>query len=149
MLNARHLLGVIAIALVVVCIACSGGAPDTSRTRPNPPYQPAPAISELPSTERSAPVAPATAVPLPRHEVASNTSLAPKQGRRIEIHSADANLTHEQCRALIEHYRDQGAPDGQVSVHKPSKLLKGELAPWCVENFEGEGIEFNESLFER
>jgi len=105
--------------------------------------------TRLPSKENSASDGRADGVTVPPHEVVSNTSLAPKQGRRIEIHSTDPKLTRDECRALIERYRDQGGPDGQVSVHKPSSLLKGHLAPWCLENFEGKGIEFNNSLFER
>lgn len=85
--------------------------------------------------------------PLPPHQVASNTSLAPKKGRRIEIHVRDSNLTKEQCKALIANYRSQAAPDGQVSVHKTSTLLGGELLPWCVENFDGRGVTFNDALF--
>jgi len=84
---------------------------------------------------------------LPPHQVASNTSLAPKKGRRIEIHVRDSNLTKEQCKALIANYRSQAAPDGQVSVHKPSTLLGGELLPWCVENFDGRSVTFNDTLF--
>jgi hypothetical protein len=84
---------------------------------------------------------------LPPHHVASNTSLAPKEGRRIEIHVRDAHLTPAQCKTLIAHYRSQAAPGGQVSVHKPSTWLDGTLQPWCVENFDGHGVFFNDELF--
>jgi hypothetical protein len=84
---------------------------------------------------------------LPPHTVASNTSLAPKAGRRIEIHVDDPSLTKEQCKALIAHYHNQAAPDGQVSVQKPSALFGGTLQPWCVENLGRGGIFFNDVLF--
>lgn len=84
---------------------------------------------------------------LPSHAVASNTSLAPKTGRRIEIHVGNPSLTKEQCKALIAHYHNQAAPDGQVSVQKPSALFGGALQPWCVENIGRGGIFFNDVLF--
>ena len=85
---------------------------------------------------------------LPPHVVASNSSLAPKRGRRIEIHSQNAALTKPECRALIEKYRSAAAPDGQISVRKPSKMLGNQMTAWCFDNFDGEGIQFNDALFD-
>lgn len=42
---------------------------------------------------------------LPQHTVASNTSLAPKDGRRIEIHVGNVNLTKDECRVLVNAYK--------------------------------------------
>ena len=83
-------------------------------------------------------------IAIPAHKVASNTSLTPKCGRRIEIHTNKIDLTKDECRALIRLYRPQAAPDGQVSVRKPSKKLGGQMLPWCVENLRGDGITFND-----
>jgi hypothetical protein len=82
---------------------------------------------------------------IPAHIVASNTSLAPKDGRRIELHSANPELTEAECSILINQYSDTAGPEGQVSVRKPN--TQDDLAPWCIENFDGKGIVFNERLF--
>ena len=84
---------------------------------------------------------------LPPHTVAADTSLAPKNGRRIQLNSNTEQLTRDECAALINGYRRRAGPDGQVSVHKPSRLLQGNMAPWCVENFDGRGIVFNDNMF--
>lgn len=84
---------------------------------------------------------------LPPHTVAEDSSLAPKDGRRIQLNSDDPDLSKEECIALINGYRRKAGKEGQVSVHKPSKILKGNMAPWCVENFDGRGIVFNDNMF--
>ena len=84
---------------------------------------------------------------LPPHVVADNSSLAPKDGRRIQLNSNSPELTKEQRTALIDGYRRKAGLEGQGSVHKPSKMLKGTMAPWCVENFDGHGIVFNDNMF--
>lgn len=93
----------------------------------------------------AAPAQPANQVP--RHRLASVRSLAPRVGRRVEVHVRSERLTKAECRALIDKYRTLGAPDGQVSVRKPSKLLDGQIFPWCVENFDGRGVVFNDAPF--
>lgn len=85
-------------------------------------------------------------VPLPPHKVVSNTSLAPKAGRRIEIHVKDTRITKAQVKAIIAAYRMKAAPRGQVSVYKPTK--DGEMLPWGVENMDGGGVFFNDYFFE-
>jgi hypothetical protein len=82
------------------------------------------------------------------HRLASVTSLFPNKGNRIEIHSQNANLNRRECVALIGAYRARAAPEGQVSVHKPSKKLGGSITPWCVESSDEKGIRFNNELFE-
>lgn len=82
---------------------------------------------------------------LPEHAV-EKTSLAPRQGQRVQV-NVGADISRAECEELINNYRSDGAPDGQVGVHKPSSKLGGRLLPWCVENFEGDGITFNDSLF--
>lgn len=84
---------------------------------------------------------------LPLHQVVSNTNLLPKNGRRIEIHSSDPELNRDECRTLIFAYQEEAAPDGQVSVHKPNAAMGGDVLPWCVENFDGQGVIFNDLLF--
>ncbi len=66
---------------------------------------------------------------VPPHTVADDTSLAPKDGRRIQLNSQDEALTANDCRALIDAYRSKAGSEGQVSVHKPSKKLQGIDAP--------------------
>ena len=83
---------------------------------------------------------------LPQHTIESNTSLAPKDGRRIEIHVRNANLTKDECRLLINAYKNNAGSRGQVSVRKPNK--NGEYLPWCVDNMDEKGITFNDFHFE-
>ena len=84
---------------------------------------------------------------LPQHTVGSNTSLAPKDGRRITIHVSNTDLTKDECRTLISAYRDDAGPEGQVAVRKPDK--RGDLQPWCVDNMDGQGVSFNDYFFVR
>lgn len=81
--------------------------------------------------------------PLPAHKIVDESQLS--AGMRIQINSDDKNLSREQCTALINAYRKKGLPNGQVSVHKPSTLkgLGGSVLPFCIENYDGEGIKFN------
>lgn len=83
-----------------------------------------------------------TAVEVPAHIVASNTSLAPKDGRRVEIHSDNSELTRAECEILINQYINVAGPEGQVSVRKPDP--QNIMTPWCVENFDGKGIFFTD-----
>lgn len=85
---------------------------------------------------------------LPPHTIADDSPLAPKNGRRIEVHSSNPGLSKEECVALIEAYRSRAAPRGQVSVCKPSSQLESAMTPWCVENFDGRGITFNDEMFQ-
>ncbi len=80
---------------------------------------------------------------LPEHTVADESRLS--GGVRIQINSDNENLTKEQCIVLINAYRSKGLPNGQVSVRKPStvKELKSTIVPYCLDNFDGEGIKFN------
>lgn len=80
---------------------------------------------------------------LPEHTIVDESRLS--EGMRVQINSDNENLTKEQCVLLINAYRDKGLPNGQISVHKPStiKALGGSVLPFCVENFDGEGITFN------
>lgn len=84
---------------------------------------------------------------LPQHTLTSNTSLAPKDGRRIEIHVSSEGLTREQCKSLIKGYRIKAGSEGQVSVHKPSALFDNNISAWCVDNMDNKGVLFNDSLF--
>ena len=81
------------------------------------------------------------------HTVAADTSLAPKDAPRIQLNSNNAQHTKDECTTLINGYRRKAGPDGQVSVHKPSRVLQGNMAPWCVDNFDGKGIVFNDNMF--
>ena len=86
----------------------------------------------------------ACAPALPEHELVSVTRLTPRRGSRVEIRAA-ARLTQDECRALIDAYREKGAPDGQVSVRQP---LGSDFAPYCVENFDDRGVTFNDALWD-
>jgi len=90
---------------------------------------------------------PVKQIELPEHTIIENTSLAPKDGSRISIQVDDENLTKEQCRNIINKYRVNAGPEGQVAVNKPSAKLMGEIVPWCVDNMDGKGIFFNDHLF--
>ncbi len=84
---------------------------------------------------------------LPAHRVADDSSLAPKKGRRIHLQVDNPDISKDECIALINAYKKKAGPDGQVAVQKPSKVLGGAMAPWCVENFDGRGIFFNDNMF--
>ncbi len=84
--------------------------------------------------------------PLPKHQVETST-LAPKEGLRVQVNVPDEAITDTQCKALVEEYASQAEPDGQVSVHMPSVVFEGQVLPFCVDNFDGEGIKFNRNLF--
>ena len=79
---------------------------------------------------------------LPDHKVETNP-LAMHSGMRVQI-TVNQEITKDQCIALIERYRSRGSPDGQVSVRKPSVKLDGAPSPWCVDNFDGRGVFFND-----
>ncbi len=79
---------------------------------------------------------------LPTHTVASDTSLSPKNGRRIEIHVDAPDITREDTEALIRAYRKKAGPQGQVSVRKPDKT--GDMDVWAVDNMDGKGVQYNE-----
>ncbi|MBK7920026.1 MAG: hypothetical protein IPJ94_27975 [Chloroflexi bacterium] len=83
---------------------------------------------------------------LPTHTVASNTSLSPKDGRRIEIHVSDINPTKDECEQLINAYKNEAGSRAKYQYCKPNK--SGELRPWCVDNMDGNGISFNDFHFE-
>jgi len=85
---------------------------------------------------------------MPIHTIAENDSLAPKNGRRIEIHVNNTNLTKDECRALINTYRKKAGPEGQVGVHKPSPMNENRMFPWCVDNMDEKGIFFQDYFFE-
>ena len=69
-----------------------------------------------------------------------------KAGKRIQINVL-TDISSDDCTHLVQRYRSEGEPDGQISVRKPSKAADGQLFPWCVENFDGRGLQFNEGLF--
>jgi len=68
-------------------------------------------------------------------------------GKRITLRSSNADLTREECVALIEEYRGLAGNNGQVGVRKPSRVLNGAITPWCVENFDGVGVVFYDNMF--
>lgn len=88
----------------------------------------------------------ASAQDLPQHTVVDESP--PPNGMRVQIKVDDANLSQAECSALIEAYRAKALPEGQVSVHKPStiEVLDGAVLPYCVENFDGEGISFDTAM---
>lgn len=79
---------------------------------------------------------------LPDHTVEASELV---EGQRIQIDVA-SDITREECIALILENREKAKPNGQVSVHKFNKAF-GRLAPWCVENFDGNNVQFNEFGF--
>lgn len=81
---------------------------------------------------------------LPAHSVSEEPLT--QGSARLQV-DAPAEITREECEALVRHYRDRAGTDGQVSVHKPSEALAGQPAPWCVDNLDGAGVRFNDGLF--
>lgn len=85
---------------------------------------------------------------VPEHTGSTYQSLRPvKDGRRIVLDANSPSITRLECERLVAHYRKAAAPEGQVVVRKPSQLLQGQMTPWCVENFDGRGVVFNDQLF--
>lgn len=124
------------LVFIVLAFAACGPSPSDDGNVP----------ASRPASEGGAPQETASKKLLAPHVIASNTSLAPKNGRRIEIRVSDAKLTKEQCTDLINAYKAQAGPEGQVSVRKPSK--DGNLYPWCVDNCDGTPIMFNDMYFQ-
>jgi hypothetical protein len=80
---------------------------------------------------------------LPKHTVASDSLLV--NGRRIEIHVSNTDLSRADCMALVGAYRDRAQSSGQVSIYQPDR--QGVLKIWCVDNLDGQGVVFNDALF--
>ncbi len=78
---------------------------------------------------------------LVEHVVASDTSLAPKDGRRIEIHCNKPDFTKEEALKLIAHYNNWAGREGQISIHKPDR--NNNYLPWAVWNA-GEETKFQD-----
>lgn len=68
-------------------------------------------------------------------------STAPPLG----VHALVGARARPHARQLIEAYRAEAAPDGQVAVATPDQ--DGDLFPWCIESFDGAGVTFNDLLF--
>ena len=81
---------------------------------------------------------------LVHHKVVDDSDLAPKNGRRIEIHCNNPNLTREEAEQLINHYRSRAGYEGQIGIWKPDK--DNNYFPWAVMNA-GEYTEFNDYFF--
>lgn len=79
---------------------------------------------------------------LPEHTVEMSRLV---EGQRVQVEAA-GDITRDECISLIEKYRADAEPNGQVGVHKFNETL-GRVSPWCVENFDGRGIQFNEFGF--
>lgn len=87
---------------------------------------------------------------LPPHTVVDYVTLRPHHdGRRVGIHAHSPVLTKIECQRLIDHYRGDAGKEGQVVVRKPSPLFGGRMTPWCVENFDGKGVQFNDQPFQQ
>ena len=82
---------------------------------------------------------------LPNHKLVDNSSLQPKDGRRIEIHCSNPDLTRDEALLLIEHYRKQAGSEGQIGIHKLNK--EGVYLPWAVLNV-GEDVKFQDYFFQ-
>lgn len=79
--------------------------------------------------------------------VAKNTSLAPKNGHRIEIHALRHDLSKDECREIINNRLTEAGAEGQVVVMKPSEKFGGKLLPFGVNNCNEKGTFFNDVLF--
>jgi hypothetical protein len=122
------------IVVTVLLFGCSGNeAPTTDPSVTEPTTDPS--VTELT-------ISPSVAAHLPAHTVAGNTALP--NGLRIQIDVNDPNISKEDCKNLILAYKEMAAPDGQVSVRKPSERGGRELLPWCIENFGSGEIRFLE-----
>ena len=83
---------------------------------------------------------------LPKHTV-QTTSLS--DGFRVQI-NVQTLISNSDCISLIERYRDQAGPNGQVNVHMPSNIpaLERSMVPRCVDNLDEDGVFFNDHFFE-
>ena len=79
-----------------------------------------------------------SAVLAPPFIIASNTSLAPKKGRRIEARVNDPTISDAECAAVISKIKHLAQPDGQASVR--IKLKRFGWSPLCVDNCDGLGV---------
>ena len=82
--------------------------------------------------------------PLPPHTFTSDPLYAGSNRVQVDVSS---DISAEECEALLENYSSMAGSEGQVSVHKPSAKLEGTSAPWCVDNRDGEGVRWNDTLF--
>ena len=131
---------VLLIGMTAIFLACSG---DNTTPQSRPSQQTASPSKTVASEPKAA-----SKDDLPDHKIVSNTSLAPKNGRRIEIHVLDEGLSKSDAANIVEYYRSSAGLEGQVSVHKPSKMMGGTMQPWAVDNLDGSGIMFNDYYFE-
>ena len=84
---------------------------------------------------------------LPPHEIVDIMPIPPKDGSVVQIETRNPELSKDECKQLIDHYRHEAGREGQVAVSKPSKLLEDSMLPWCVDNLDGQGIFFNVDWF--
>ena len=82
---------------------------------------------------------------LVEHVVVTDISLAPNNGRRIEIHCSTPGLTKEKARKLIAHYEYRAGAEGHVSVHK--RAGDGKFWPWAYWDG-GEETKFKDYIFD-
>ena len=86
--------------------------------------------------------------PVPEHKVAKDIPFGTKTAlQRMIVIYARADLTREDCRALLSRYGRDLARHSQVIVEKLS--LGGMMKPWCIDNHNGTGFEFHDHWFER
>jgi hypothetical protein len=84
-----------------------------------------------------------TSIPLPPHRV-SATDLG--NDKRIQINSTDPELTPADCINLARAYSRKVGTRGQVVVEKiySQAPWNGESLPFCYDNQDGKGVQFNE-----
>lgn len=77
---------------------------------------------------------------LPAHVVVSDSSLTPKEGRRVELRVGEVHPS-EVCARIARAYARRAGPDGQVVVSVRVRTPAGDEAstPLCVDNRDGRG----------
>jgi hypothetical protein len=74
------------------------------------------------------------------------TALQPGPGRVVRVQVADPLAPRGQCAELVAYYRSKAGAGGQVAVHKASHVLGAQPLPWCVDNMDGQGVQYAATL---
>lgn len=67
-------------------------------------------------------------------------------GRLIRLAVQNSHLSKEDCAAIAAHYRRE-AGRGQVVVEKLAPTYDGGMHPFCYDNQDGKGVQFNDWPF--
>ena len=86
-----------------------------------------------------------TIEPKPPHHRVLQMDRTP-DGRLIRLAVQNSHLSKEDCAAIAAHYRSK-AGRGQVVVEKLAPTYDGKMHPFCYDNQDGKGVQFNDWPF--